>query len=266
MTARGVPATFHYEGGPADHREARAGPPRLPAPRHRLPPPGAGGLVGTAEGGPGHQLLVHPVGLPAARGHRDRPARRAGQPGLARTTTPASSRKHWEGARQISIGTNRDRTSTCSPTATSCCATDLHGKDGDTPRGSTRSSARGSAPSARSSTPHDHRPRALRIDVFLATDADTGALLEFAIPRDEPTTYARTGAGRQRLVRHPHRRADGVVPEPEERAHSTARSSAVDITGAVRLWTDRRPSDGDGSDIAEWGVLKPSWKPMPYSD
>jgi hypothetical protein len=40
---------------------------------------------------------------------------------------------------------------------------------------------------------------------------------------------------------------------------------AVDISGTVRLWTDRNGADGDGNDITEQGVIKSGWKPMPYS-
>jgi hypothetical protein len=101
-------------------------------------------------------------------------------------------------------------------------------------------------------------------DVFLATDADSDELLEYTIPVSNPTAYRRTvldqggwadmrSAGRSvACVGSGGRSYDGIV--------------AVDIFGAVRLWTDRNGSDGLGSDIVDRGIIKSLWRPMPYSN
>ena len=49
VTAHGIPATFHYEDGRGDHREARARQPGATQPRDiAYPHPATGGLVGTS--------------------------------------------------------------------------------------------------------------------------------------------------------------------------------------------------------------------------
>ena len=247
----------------ASTHEARAGRPRVPAPRRGLPPR----LAADGLRPPPRKLLVHAVGLAAARGDRDRPSRRAGYLVSSDYHTRVVG-KHWEGARQISIGRRSRPTSTCSPTPTSSCGTGCRARTAR--RAARYDQVVGTGLRHHRHVrvlPHDHRPgRAL--DVFLATDADSGALLEFAIPSGR--TRRRTPAGCWRRAAGGDIRAsgaDGVVHEPEERALVRRRSSRSTSTGAVLLWTDRR-RDGRrrASDIAEWGVLKPFWKPMPYSD
>jgi hypothetical protein len=105
----------------------------------------------------------------------------------------------------------------------------------------------------------------LRTDVFLATDADSGQLLEFAIPRETPSSYTRTvlsdtGWSDMRSAG----RTASCVDDKSGKSYGAVVTVGVDRS--LHLWTDRDPNDGDGTDISEWGVLKSTWKPLAYSD
>lgn len=174
-------------------------------------------------------------------------------------------RQHWGGARQISIGADRSFLYVLTNTD-QLLRYRLSGRDGDT---SVKLSGTvgvgfgtiGTFEYARTATADD----GTRSDVFLATDADSGALLEFAIPVDDPTAYTRTvlaaegwlgmqsvGRTASCLNTRSGRSYDGIV--------------SVDLDGQVRLWTDRDAADGLGDDIVRRGVLKAVWKPLAYSD
>lgn len=174
-------------------------------------------------------------------------------------------RKNWAGARQISIGQDRDYLYALTNTD-QLLRYRLTGNDGN-------ANAKldqvvgvgfgtiGTFEYTRSVNDDD----GVRSDVFLATDADSGELLEFTIPQEDPTAYTRTvlqetgwtdmvSVGRLASCLNPKtgRSYDGIV--------------GVDLEGTVRLWTDRDSRDGQGDDIAGRGVLKNDWKPMAYSD
>jgi hypothetical protein len=173
-------------------------------------------------------------------------------------------RQHWAGARQISIGADRSYLYVLTNTD-QLLRYRLSGRDGDT---SVKLSATvgvgfgsiGTFEYARTAT-----TGGTRSDVFLATDADSGALLEYAVPVDDPTAYTRTelaaegwlgmqsvGRTASCLNTRSGRSYDGIV--------------AVDHDGEVVLWTDRDAADGLGDDIVRRGVLKAAWKPLSYSD
>jgi hypothetical protein len=174
-------------------------------------------------------------------------------------------RKNWAGARQISIGEDRDYLYALTNTD-QLLRYRLTGKDGNTNAVLDQVvgvgfAAIGTWEYTRSFTDD----AGARSDVFLATDADSGELLEFTIPQDDPTSYTRTvlqetgwtdlrSAGRLASCLNPTsgRSYDGIV--------------GVDLEGTVRLWTDRDSRDGLGDDIVGRGVLKDAWKPMAYGD
>jgi hypothetical protein len=257
MTARGVPATFHYESGSAS--TVKRGPGRLGyQPRDVAFPHHAGGLAATTKSYwftlSGSQLReVTEIDHRDARGNL-----------VSSEYHTRVVGKHWEGARQISIGRNRAYLYVLT-NADQLVRYRLIGKDGETAARYDQVVGTGFGSIGTFGYSRTITALGARIDVFLATDADTGALLEFAIPRDEPTTYA------PRVLvdsgwwdfRTTGRVASCLNPK---NGHTYGAIVAVDITGAVRLWTDHDPTDGDGGDIVEWGMLKPSWKPMPYSD
>jgi hypothetical protein len=257
MTARGVPATFHYESGSAS--TIKRGPGRLGyQPRDVAFPHHADGLAATQKSYwftvSGSQLReVTEIDRRDAQGNlvsSDYHTRVVG--------------KHWEGARQISIGRNRAYLYVLTNTD-QLVRYRLRGKDGETAARFDQVVGTGFGTIGTFGYSRTITALGARIDVFLATDADSGALLEFAIPRDEPTTYARRVLvdGGWWDFRATGRMASCLNPK---NGHTYGAIVAVDITGAVRLWTDDDATDGDGSDIAEWGMLKPFWKPMPYSD
>ncbi len=174
-------------------------------------------------------------------------------------------RRHWEGVRQISIGQGRDHLYVLTNTD-QLLQYRLSGKDGNATVRLTGTvgigfGTIGTLEYARTVTADDRT----RSDVFLATDADTGALVELTIPIKEPTAYARVvlateGWAEMRSVgrtascfnARSGRSYDGIV--------------GVDLDGQVLLWTDRDGGDGLGDDIVPRGALKGEWKPMAYSD
>jgi hypothetical protein len=174
-------------------------------------------------------------------------------------------RKHWDGVRQISIGHDRDHLYVLTNTD-QLLRYRLSGKDGNT---SVRLADTvgvgfatiGTFEYARTATDEN----GARADFFLATDADSGALIEVAVPLDDPTAYTRTvlatsgwidlqavGRTASCLNSTSGRSYDGIV--------------GVGTDGQVRLWTDRDATDGLGDDIVPRGVLKGDWKPLAYSD
>jgi hypothetical protein len=257
ITARGVPATFHYESGSVS--TIKRGPGRLGyQPRDIAFPHHADGLAATPKSYwftvSGSQLReVTEIDRRDAQGHL-----------VSSSYHTRVVAKHWEGARQISIGRNRAYLYVLTNTD-QLVRYRLRGKDGETTVRFDQVVGTGFGTIGTFGYARTITALGARIDVFLATDADSGALLEFAIPKDEPTTYATrvlvdTGWWDFRAA---GRMASCLNPKNGQPYGAIA---AVDITGAVRLWTDEDATDGDGSDIVEWGVLKPSWKPMPYSD
>ena len=211
MTARGVPATFHYESGAAS--TIKRGPGRLGyQPRDVAFPHHADGLAAATKSYwftlSGSQLReVTEIDRRDAQGNlvsSDYHTRVVG--------------KHWEGARQISIGRNRAYLYVLTNTD-QLVRYRLRGKDGETAARYDQVVGTGFGTIGTFGYSRTITALGARIDVFLATDADTGALLEFAIPQGRTHDVRPPGAGRQRLVGLPRHRADGVVPEPEERAH-----------------------------------------------
>jgi hypothetical protein len=174
-------------------------------------------------------------------------------------------RRNWEGVRQISIGRDRDHLYVLTNTD-QLLQYRLSGKDGRTTvklaaTVGTGFGTIGTLEYAR--TVSDGAGS--RSDVFLTTDADTGALVELTIPVDAPTAYSRTvlategwlemrsvGRTASCINARSGRSYDGIV--------------GVDLDGQVLLWTDRDAKDGSGEDIVPRGVLKGDWKPMAYSD
>jgi hypothetical protein len=265
MTARGVPATFHYEAGEAT--TVKRGPGRLGyQPRDVAFAHHVDGQVATA---------------PVARAATSRSYWFTLSGSQLREVTEVDRRdahgrlisakyytrivhKHWEGARQIAIGRNRAYLYVLTNTD-QLLRYRLKRKDGNTVARYDQVVGFGFGTIGTFEYTRTTTALGASIDVFLATDADTGALVEFAIPEDDPTSYSRrvladTGWWDMRSA---GRRASCLNPKNGDTYDAIV---AVDITGAVRLWTDRDGTDGDGQDIVEWGVLKPSWKPMAYSD
>lgn len=169
-------------------------------------------------------------------------------------------RKHWSGVRQISIGRDRDHLYALT-NDDELLRYRLSGKDGNTTvkLDATVGTGFGTVGTFEYARTEDGA------DVFLATDADTGALLEYAVPVDDPTAYTSmvlqpegwfsmqsVGRTASCLNAESGRTYDGIV--------------GVDLDGRVRLWTDRDSADGSGADIVRRGVLKGDWKPLAYSD
>jgi hypothetical protein len=173
-------------------------------------------------------------------------------------------RRHWEGVRQISIGRDRDHLYVLTNTD-QLLQYRLSGQEGSTTvklaaTVGTGFGSVGTLEYARTVTDDGARS-----DVFLTTDADTGALVELSIPVDAPTAYSRAvlategwidmrsvGRTASCINARSGRSYDGIV--------------GVDVDGRVLLWTDRDAKDGSGEDIVPRGVLKDDWKPMAYSD
>lgn len=264
VTPRGVPTTFTYDDGKAT--SVNRGPddlgyqPRDVAHSHQVGE--SDRLVGAPEPVTSHWFTVSgdqlrevtevdrrdPRGLLIAAEYRTHLVRR-----------------HWEGVRQISIGQDRDHLYVLTNTD-QLLQYRLVGRDGNT---TVKLAATvgigfgtiGTLEYARTVTADDGAVS----DVFLATDADTGELLELTIPTAEPTAYTRTvlateGWAEMRSVgrtascinTRSGRSYDGIV--------------GVDLDGQVLMWTDRDAEDGVGDDIVSRGVLKGDWKPMAYSD
>jgi hypothetical protein len=173
-------------------------------------------------------------------------------------------RKHWSGVRQISIGKDRDHLYALTNTD-QLLRYRLTGKNGNA---SAKLDATVGIGFGTLGTFEYARTVTIlggAFDVFLATDADSGELLEYTIPVASPTSYLRTvlatggwadlrSAGRTASCLNPGsgRTYDGIV--------------AVDVAGSVHLWSDRDGSDGVGIDIVDRGVIKSRWRPTPYND
>ena len=262
VTARGVPATFHYEDGRATTE--KRGPDTLGyQPRDiAYPHPATGGLAGTS--GRAARVTSYWFTLSGAQLREVMEVDRRDTQGRLVSSEYHSRvlRKHWAGARQISIGMDRDRMYVLT-NGDQLLRYDLHGKDGDTRVRFEQVVGTGFGTIGTLEYSRTLTALGLRTDIFLATDADTGELLELAIPKDDPASYTRTVLGTGWYdMRTAGRRASCV----SDKGRSYGAIVGTDISGALRLWTDRDPGDGNGSDIQPWGVLKPAWKPMPYND
>ena len=264
-TPRGVPATFRYDDG-KKVTEAR-GPDALGyQPRDLALPhyPGAGHAPAAHQAA---RITSYWFTLSGTQLSEVTEVDRRNQSGVLVSAEYATRvvRKNWAGARQISIGQDRDYLYALTNTD-QLLRYRLTGEDGNTSAMLDQVvgvgfAAIGTFEYTRSVTDDE----GVRSDVFLATDADSGELLEFAIPQDDPTAYTRTvlqetgwtdmvSVGRLASCLNPEtgRSYDGIV--------------GVDLEGTVRLWTDRDSRDGLGDDITGRGVLKDHWKPMAYSD
>ncbi len=264
VTARGVPTTYRFENGHGASQNRGPGtlgyqPRDIAYPHHP-----ADGASPAASGPTAVTSYWFTLAGSELREVREVDRRDARGLLLSASYRTRVVRKHWEGVRQISVGRGRDDLYVLTNTD-QLLRYRLSGADGNTTArlddtvgigfGSigtfeyARSTAAGGEPA----------------DVFLATDADTGELLELTIPVLDPTAYTRTvlatagwgelrSAGRTASCLNPRsgRSYDGIV--------------TVDLDGNIRLWTDRNARDGDGSDIVRRGVLKAAWKPMAYGD
>ncbi len=257
VTARGVPATFHYEDGKAS--TVKRGPDELGyQPRDVAFPHRVNALAATTKRYwftlSGSQLReVTEVDRRDAQGRL-----------VAAEYHTHVVGKNWQGARQIAIGRNRAYLYVLTNTD-QLVRYRLSGKDGNTSAKFDQVVGLGFGTIGTIEYTRTITALGARIDVFLATDADTGALFELVIPKDDPTLYSRrvlaeTGWWDMRSV---GRTASCLDTDNGDTYDAIV---GVDITGAVRLWTDQDGDDSDGTDIVEWGVLKASWKPMPYSD
>jgi hypothetical protein len=257
VTARGVPATFHYEDGTAT--TIKRGPDRLGyQPRDVAFPHHVDALAATSKRYwftlSGSQLReVTEVDRRDAQGRL-----------LAAEYHTHVVGKHWQGARQITIGRNRAYLYVLTNTDL-LVRYRLSGKDGNASAKFDQVVGAGFGSIGTLEYTRTITALGARIDVFLATDADTGSLVELVIPKDDPTMYARRVLAESGWwdMRTAGRSASCLNPKNGDTYDAIV---AVDSTGAVRLWTDRDGDDSDGSDIVEWGVLKGSWKPMPYND
>jgi hypothetical protein len=258
VTARGVPVTLHYDGGRASTQ--RRGPGRLGYQPRDLAYP--------------HPTTTGPATYPSTSywftvsGSQLREVtevdRRDDQGRLVASYRTRVVRKHWENVRQIAIGRGRARLYVLS-TDDQLLRYKLRGKGDDTRVQFEEVVGAGFGSIGSFEYVRTITALGLRTDVFLATNADTGQLLEYAIPKENPSSYsvsvlADTGWWDMRVA---SRQASCVDPR-NGRAYGAIVGVGVD--GAVQLWTDLDPADGDGSDIAPWGVLKPSWQPLAYSD
>jgi hypothetical protein len=264
VTVRGVPTTFTYDDGRATSE--KRGPddlgyqPRDVAYAHELG--GTANLLGAPEPVTSHWFTLSGDQLREVT-EVDRRDRRGLL--LAAEYRSRVVRRHWEGVRQISIGQDRNHLYVLTNTD-QLLQYRLSGKGGSA---TVKLAATvgigfgtiGTLEYARTVTDAD----GARADVFIATDAETGALVELTIPTDDPTAYSRTvlateGWDEMRSVgrtascinARSGRSYDGIV--------------GVDLDGQVLLWTDRDAEDGSGDDIVPRGVLKRDWKPMAYSD
>jgi hypothetical protein len=264
MTATGVPATLHYENGTVFTE--RRGPDSLGyQPRDvAYPHHATGGQVAARTNGPtevtsywftvaGSQLReVTEVDRRDAQGRL-----------IGSTYRTRALRKHWAAVRQISIGLDRARLYVLT-NDDELLRYRIRGKNGDARVTFDQVVGTGFGTIGTFEYVRTLTALGLRTDVFLATDADSGALLELAIPKDDPTTYTRTVLADTGWwdMRMAGRTASCVSGG----GHLSGAIVGVGLDGVVRLWTDREPADGDGSDISEWGVLKAGWKPLAYSD
>jgi hypothetical protein len=265
VTVRGVPATFRYDNGTIVTE--KRGPDALGyQPRDLAMPhyPGAGTAPASRRAA---KVSSYWFTLSGSQLREVNETDRRNKRGVLVSAKYATRvvRKNWSGARQISIGQDRDFMYVLTNTD-QLLRYRLTGKDGNAAAKFDQVvglgfAAIGTFEYTRSSTDD----AGVSSDVFLATDADSGELLEFTIPQDDPTAFTRTvlqetgwtdlrSAGRLASCLNPTsgRSYDGIV--------------GVDLEGTVRLWTDRDSRDGLGDDIAGRGVLKDAWKPMAYGD
>ncbi len=173
-------------------------------------------------------------------------------------------RRHWDGVRQMSIGQNRDLLYVLTNND-QLLRYRLSGVGGNATAKFSGTVGVGFGTIGTFEYARTISVDGVGADVFLATDADSGELMELTIPVDEPTAYTRTvlategwtelrsvGRTASCINTRSGRSYDGIV--------------GVDMDGRVQLWTDRDSQDGVGDDIVARGVLKGSWKPMSYSD
>jgi len=173
-------------------------------------------------------------------------------------------RRNWAGVRQMSIGQDRDHLYVLTNTD-QLLQYRLSGQDGNTTVKLAATVGIGFGTIGALAYARTVIDDGARSDVFLATDADSGELVELTIPTDDPTAYVRTvlaaeGWGELRAVgrtasclnTRSGRSYDGIV--------------GVDLDGRVLMWTDRDAADGVGDDIVSRGVLEADWRPMAYSD
>jgi hypothetical protein len=173
-------------------------------------------------------------------------------------------RKHWSTVRQISIGKDRDYLYVLTNSG-ELLRYRLMGKDGETVVRFDTTVGVGFETVGTFEYSRTISILGARLDVFLATDADSGELLEYTIPVTSPTSYTRTVlvAGGWWDLRSASRTASCLNPTSGRTYDGIV---AVDVSGAVHLWTDRDGADGLGTDIVDRGVIKSRWKPRPYSD
>jgi hypothetical protein len=265
VTARGVPTTYLFEAGHGSSQNRGPGtlgyqPRDVAYPHH---PAGAAspGLASRASAVTSYWFTL--------AGSELREVREVDLRDATGLLTSASYRtrvvhKHWAGVRQISIGRDRDALYVLTNTD-QLLRYRLSGPDGSTTAKLDDTIGIGFGSIGTFEYARSTNQGGEAADVFLATDADSGELLEFTIPLDDPTAYTRTvlasegwgdlrSAGRTASCLNPRsgRSYDGIV--------------TVDLDGNIRLWTDRHARDGDGSDIVRRGVLKTGWKPLAYND
>jgi len=268
VTARGVPATFRFENGRLT--TLRRGPGSLGyQPRDIAHPHYAGSsplsrMVGRVGRVARVKSYWYTLSGSQLREVTERSLRDAQGRLISTTYRTRVVRKHWEGVRQMSIGADRDLLYVLTNND-QLLRYRLTGKDGNTTVRYAGTVGAGFGTIGTFEYSRTITPLGLSIDVFLATDADSGELIEFGIPRDQPSSYSRTVLATTGWtdMRMAGRTASCLNPKNDR---SYGGIVAVALDGAIRLWTDSDPRDGNGEDIAEWGVLKSAWKPMPYSD
>ena len=265
VTARGVPATFRFENGTITTQ--KRGPGSLGyQPRDIAHPHYAGGspLSGTLGRAARVKSYWYTLSGAQLREVTEKSLRDAQGRLISTAYRTRVVRKHWEGVRQMSIGADRDLLYVLTNTD-QLLRYRIMGKDGNTTVRYAGTVGVGFGSIGTFEYSRTITPLGLKIDVFLATDADSGELIEFGIPRDQPSSYTRTVLATTGWtdMRTAGRTASCLNPK-NDRAYGGIVAVALD--GAIRLWTDTNPRDGSGADIAEWGVLKSAWKPMPYSD
>jgi mRNA-degrading endonuclease YafQ of YafQ-DinJ toxin-antitoxin module len=265
VTAKGVPATFRFENG--NLTTQKRGPdslgyqPRDIAHPHYAAGSPLSGSVGRAARVKSYWFTLSGSQLSEVTevSHRDAQGRLVSTEYRTRVV-----RKNWEGVRQMSIGADRNLLYVLT-NEDQLLRYRLTGKDGNTTVKYAGTVGVGFGTIGTFEYARTITPLGLSIDVFLATDADSGELIEFGIPRDEPTSYARTVLADTGWadMRTAGRTASCLNPKNDR---SYGGIVAVALDSGIKLWTDSDPRDGDGADIAEWGVLKSAWKPMPYND
>jgi len=265
-TSKGVPATFQFENGVASTQ--KRGPDDLGyQPRDIAYPHYTTGALQVATGTSSAGTVTSywfTLSGPQLREVQEIDQRDSHGRLVSSEYRTRVMRKDWGGARQISIGKDRDRLYVLTNND-QLLRYRLRGKDGDTRVRFDQVVGVGFGTIGTFEYARTITALGLRTDLFLATDADSGQLLEFAIPRENPSSYARTvlsdfGWSDMRAAG----RTASCVDRKSGRSYGAI--VAVGVDRSLRLWVDRDPNDGDGSDIVGWGLLKTTWKPLAYSD